>query len=637
MEFKVSIIKSHNFFIQLITLFIALLPLYLQGQSFPNPVTLSTGQGAIGSVDPLWLVSPWFNNNPPNPIGLNYGPALINNNCAPGSWVSPSALPSPINNGNWITGTEASCVDNTINGYRYFRLTLNLPSECNGNSITISGNYTLKLIGYVDNQITNVYVNGTPTGITGGNFNSGGQLNMSLTGPWVPGLNYVDILVFNAPGGQQNPYGLLVVANSSANSVADTDGDGVSDLIDLCPCQAGITANGCTPPISPDVTICKGDSTILNVSASGTYLWSNGSTNDSITVSPTQNSTYTVTVTGLNGSTSNLSVNVKVHPTYNIDLFDTICQGNQISFNGITLNQAGTYQESFQSINGCDSLVTLYLTVLAPKTSNNSKEACSSFMWNGTNYTTTGIYTFQTTTASGCDSVAVLNLTIHLPDQSTENYTVCDSFLWQLSNQIYYSSGSYSVVRPNVFGCLSTYELFLTVIETPTAPQLLSTLAECPGDPIKISATYNPSSSIQWFGPNNFVSNQSSFSILSNEQQLGTYFAYVLDGSCISDTNEINPAILNTKNLNDKLFPNVLTLNTDKINDILDLKSYFSSCSEYTLNIFNRWGIQVYEQIQGSEPFSGKAQDGTELKNGVYFYLLKHDQGQQSGYIHLLN
>jgi hypothetical protein len=87
-------------------------------QSFPNPSSLSTGQGAIGTLDPIWQVSPWYASAPPNPIGLAYSPALINNNCAPGAWVNPGTLPAPINNGNWITGNDANCANNTTAGYR---------------------------------------------------------------------------------------------------------------------------------------------------------------------------------------------------------------------------------------------------------------------------------------------------------------------------------------------------------------------------------------------------------------------------------------------------------------------------------------------------------------------------------------
>jgi len=189
--------------------------------SFPNPSTLSTGQGAQGSLDPVWTVSDsWYYSNPPNPMGLTYSAALINSNCAPGNWVDPTTLPPPVNNGNWITGADAPCTTDTSSGYRYFRLTLNLPADCNGNSVTTPGTYVLNLEGYVDNTITDIFVNGTSTGISGGSFAAGSQLNISLNGPWVPGINYVDVQVFNGhefpPAA--NPYGLLMVANTNTPS-----------------------------------------------------------------------------------------------------------------------------------------------------------------------------------------------------------------------------------------------------------------------------------------------------------------------------------------------------------------------------------------------------------------------------------
>ena len=186
--------------------------------TFPNPSTLSTGQGTQGSLDPLWTVSDnWYYANPPNPMGLTYSAALINGNCAPGSWVDPTTLPVPVNNGNWITGADAPCNTDTSSGYRYFRLTLNLPADCNGNSVTTPGVYVLNLTGYVDNVITDVFVNGTSTGISGGSFSAGNQLNITLNGPWVAGVNYVDIQVFNGHEfpPSANPYGLLMVANTN--------------------------------------------------------------------------------------------------------------------------------------------------------------------------------------------------------------------------------------------------------------------------------------------------------------------------------------------------------------------------------------------------------------------------------------
>lgn len=223
----------------------------INAQTFPNPASLSTGQGAVNTIDPLWLASPWYASSPPNPMGLTYISTLINNNCAPGAWVDPTTLPAPVNNGNWITGSDGNCSTNTSTGFRYFRLTLDLPADCNGFSVTVAGNYVLDLVGYSDNTISDVFVNGNSTGISGGSYMAGGQLNINLQGPWVVGTNYVDVLVFNAPSanpGDQNPYGLLLVADATTSDALDTDNDGISNLNDLCPCEAGTNPYGCTDP-----------------------------------------------------------------------------------------------------------------------------------------------------------------------------------------------------------------------------------------------------------------------------------------------------------------------------------------------------------------------------------------------------
>jgi gliding motility-associated-like protein len=236
-------------------------------QFFPNPATLSTGQGTPGAQDPLWLCSPWSTTIPGNPMGETFGPTLINNNCAPGAWVDPASLPAPMNNGNWITGTESNCAANSNDGYRYFRLPINLPPDCNGNSVTVQGNYVLNLDGYVDNTIVDVFINGNSQGITGGSFAPGSQLSIYLDGPWVVGQNFIDILVLNYPNGSpgsSNPYGLLLVADGTSSANTDSDGDGMNDLVDVCPCDYGTNQYGCPDPNANTCNIDLIRTTFLN-------------------------------------------------------------------------------------------------------------------------------------------------------------------------------------------------------------------------------------------------------------------------------------------------------------------------------------------------------------------------------------
>jgi hypothetical protein len=66
------------------------------------------------------------------------------------------------------------------------------------------------------------------------------------------------------------------------------------------------------------------------------------------------------------------------------------------------------------SVNGCDSIITLVLSVTNPVSLQISDSICpgGSYSFHGRNLTATGIYHDTLTAAGGCDSVVTLNLAI---------------------------------------------------------------------------------------------------------------------------------------------------------------------------------------------------------------------------------
>ncbi|MBP5662838.1 MAG: hypothetical protein J6X16_01020 [Bacteroidales bacterium] len=91
------------------------------------------------------------------------------------------------------------------------------------------------------------------------------------------------------------------------------------------------------------------------------YLWSTGDTTESITVAPTQTTSYMVNVsdgecTGTNGHT--IVVNLPIAE----EIVDT-AYGSYI-WNGTSYTESGEYTHTFTAANGCDSVVTLHLTIL---------------------------------------------------------------------------------------------------------------------------------------------------------------------------------------------------------------------------------------------------------------------------------
>jgi hypothetical protein len=71
--------------------------------------------------------------------------------------------------------------------------------------------------------------------------------------------------------------------------------------------------------------------------------------------------------------------------------------------------------DTFQTAGGCDSIVTLNLTVTNATSSTENLAVCSSalpYSWNGQSLTAAGTYTATLNNASSCDSVVTLNLTV---------------------------------------------------------------------------------------------------------------------------------------------------------------------------------------------------------------------------------
>lgn len=69
------------------------------------------------------------------------------------------------------------------------------------------------------------------------------------------------------------------------------------------------------------------------------------------------------------------------------------------------------------------------------------------------------------------------------------------------------------------------------------------------------------------------------------------------------------------------IVPNVFTPNGDNINDYFHVKN--SGMVEYNLQIFNRWGLLMFETTAPQLKWDGTTQSGEQVPAGVYYYVLK--------------
>lgn len=100
-------------------------------------------------------------------------------------------------------------------------------------------------------------------------------------------------------------------------------------------------------------------------------------------------------------------------PTYDT-LFMSACDHYTWPLNSQTYTQSGIYNDTIVNSQGCDSVVSLNLSILPNSYDTVFASACDSFLWmDGIIYTSsTDSATFVIPNATGCDSIITLNLTI---------------------------------------------------------------------------------------------------------------------------------------------------------------------------------------------------------------------------------
>jgi hypothetical protein len=106
--------------------------------------------------------------------------------------------------------------------------------------------------------------------------------------------------------------------------------------------------------------LCPGESLVISAQPNNTYTWSNNATTQSITV--TTPGTYSAVLTGLNGCTSNSEV---VTVTTGAATSSTInaTANSSYTLNEVVYTQSGTYTQTLTNAAGCDSTITLNLTL----------------------------------------------------------------------------------------------------------------------------------------------------------------------------------------------------------------------------------------------------------------------------------
>ncbi|MDL2252195.1 gliding motility-associated C-terminal domain-containing protein [Odoribacter sp. OttesenSCG-928-J03] len=203
-----------------------------------------------------------------------------------------------------------------------------------------------------------------------------------------------------------------------------------------------------------------------------TYRWNTTETTTSILSTPTQTTDYSVEVRTARGCTVSDTLRVILSSPQDTTIYGEICEGETYTLNGFDESSTGVYTQKVKSVYGCDSTVTLELTVRPIVRDTIFDDVCS-----GRDYTANGFELFNLSesnthylnaeTQYGCDSIVVLHLTV-LDSSRHDRYDTVKlgdpyhEYGWHIARATQ-SEVYQRPAPPNAVGCDSVEYLHLTV------------------------------------------------------------------------------------------------------------------------------------------------------------------------------
>jgi gliding motility-associated-like protein len=361
-----------------------------------------------------------------------------------------------------------------------------------------------------------------------------------------------------------------------------------------------------------------------------------------------------------------LNLDIRAITSSTIDT--SICQGDSVIIGGQTFDSTGMYVITIPNSQSCDSFITLDLKVIPGSGGILNRSICNgdSITIAGQTFAVGGLYTIRLINSNGCDSIVTLNLSIsncstdtfrillpvrtslelcNMPKPSAASVvTACDgsstgtlahgswlvhdSCLEYIAGPLKGSDTLCLQACDTVPTCIhATYIVDVTGLpplavddissNTPNTPVVIHILQNdttydtdiltvCPADgiveqPLHGSAVLNPDGTITYIPENGYAGTDS--------------FRYQLCDPEGYDTATVFIQLLGCE------IPNAISPNGDGKNDVFVISC--AMINTIALDIFNRWGIEVFKSESYQNDWDA-TYNGGPLPDGTYYYVVKY-------------
>lgn len=500
---------------------------------------------------------------------------------------------------------------------------------------------------------------GCCTGANGGGGGGGGSSLVPLTGVCNNGVNtgngyvtisYIEVVLYTTVNNQVC-FSELYTFPDGTSQIITGPVTQVSTIQSVAGCDSIITTNLTVAPsynILENFTLCQGDNFIF---PDGTPL-----------INAMVNTSHISNLFTIDGCDSIITTQLTVNPSYQMNESYTICQGEDFTFaDGFTLNNINTSTtytiNSFNTINGCDSIIDVNINVIPPILSSYSVTLCTGEDYTfpdgttHTNITSNESYTSNLTAVNGCDSNVTVdvfifptpNLTIDLSsvggctpfnlDFSTPVAAL--SYEWVITNGV----NTYNFTGNNInntFDEIGDYDVTLTITSADGCIVTQTFLDAFDVIPLPVSSFF--------VSPNQAVITDNEIGFFNNSYAYSSYIWYFGDGegsTSISpthhyqDTGKFYPSLIITneygcvdtsygfvliKDVFTIYVPNAFTPDADEYNAVF--LPQVINVRDYHLTIYNRWGQIIFESYNSNVGWDGTYSDQGLVEDGIYIWVI---------------
>ncbi len=371
-----------------------------------------------------------------------------------------------------------------------------------------------------------------------------------------------------------------------------------------------VRPNTCDSILEIDLTILPDKQSALNVTTCGSYTVPSGDE------TYTTDGTYEDTIPSSDGCDSVIFISLSFKQAINNSISPVACNSYTVPSGDETYNVNGTYKDTLTTSDGCDSILTINLTVKEEVTSTISRTSCGSYTVpsGDETYTVSGTYLDTVPSSKGCDSVITINLTAGQDKQVTTSIKSCNTYTVPSGDETYSSDGTYQDTIPTAAGCDSILTINLTLGS-------LDTSLSRSGKKLIANA---PNAQYQWlicdsngYRPIDGSSDKSFRAFKSNSYAVAITQGNCQDTSaCYSVQNVGIPGKLGGDNIT--IYPNPAQ---DKLNVVVN-----SNVNQ--LEMINMTGQRIIQKDVIGE--GTKTLDLNNVAEGIYMLKLYSDKGIQS-------